>query len=164
MKKYGLKWKAYFANQTIYTDYGEYRGDARFGWDYKRTRDWPRGDRSPYRVTLTVFPKNPNISHDEFLKRWFGIQSPMSEIIQPRARYVRNEVIRSVHSSEPPDFDGFVVEAWPSDKHQNNLFLFFNANNPWDLCINVSAMLRSLLGFASFTQIQGGSYIEYQFE
>lgn len=154
----------YWVNQTVYTEYGEYSGEARSGWDYKRAKDWEKGQQSPYAVTVTSFPKKPGLTQQEFMRRWHEIQSPMSETIQPRARYVRNEVYRVVLPSEAPHFDAFVIESWPSHNYTSSPFLFFNACSSWDLIIKVTAMMRSVVSFSSIMKMQGGSYAEYQFE
>lgn len=85
----GFGCATYWVDYSVYTEYGEYGGPASSGWDVSRRRDWERGKKSPYNMVLTGFPLHTGISHDEFIRRWHGTQSPMSEIMQPRARCSR---------------------------------------------------------------------------
>ena len=56
----------------------------------------------------------------------FGHQSPMSEDMQPRARYVRNAVVRPM-TPGAPRYRAIVEESWPSVEHVTNLHTFFGA-------------------------------------
>jgi len=159
----GFGCAAYWVDYTVYTEYGEYGGPANTGWDVRRRRDWERGTRSPFQMVFTGFPAHTGISHDEFMRRWHGVQSPMSEIMQPRARYTRSAIVRAV-TPNAPDFAGFVVEAWPSASHQRNPFLFFDAAGPWELLVNIAVMVRSVIRFSHLSKIQGCSVAEYIFE
>ena len=79
----------------------------------RRRGTGPDGTRSPGIVTLTVFDKPAGIDDDTFYGHWYGHQSPMSEAMQPRARYVRNAVVRAV-TPGAPRYRAIVEEAWPS--------------------------------------------------
>ena len=86
--------EAYLVEESVYTDYGEYAGPANSGYNPKLKRRWRSGERSPFPVVLTMFPMREKFKKNKeaFKKRWFGVQSPMSEIMQPRIRYVRRYV------------------------------------------------------------------------
>ena len=77
------------------------------------------------------------------MRRWFGWQSPMSEWMQPRSRYVRN-VVEEVLTPGAQVFDGIVEEAWPSREHVVNKRLFYGAHNTVQLIMNMATMLRSV--------------------
>ena len=47
-------------------------------------------------------------------------------MLQPRTRYVRNEVRRAV-TPGAPEVHGIVEEGWPSAEHVADPMLFFNA-------------------------------------
>ena len=64
----------------------------------------------------------------------------MSAELQPRTRYVRNEVVRSL-SEGAPEVDGIVEEGWPSTAHVADPLLFFNATTPAELDANMSRMM-----------------------
>merc|ERR1712232_699191 len=129
--------------------------------DPKRRRDWPLGTRSPFEVAVTCFPRPERYqSRDEWVSLWWSTQSPMSEMIQPRSRYVRNAV-RTVVTSDAPPFAGIVVEVWPSVWHMTNPFLFFHARGPWELFVHICVMLRSVLNIMDFSHIQQATMSEY---
>ncbi|MFM7069776.1 MAG: hypothetical protein ACKOYM_10000, partial [Actinomycetes bacterium] len=57
--------------------------------------------------------RHPLLDERTFREFWYGHQSPMSEAVQPRLRYVRNTVAHPVTPGAPP-VDGIVVESWAS--------------------------------------------------
>ena len=82
-------------------------------------------------------------------------------MIQPRARYVRSLVKRK--SPGAPDYAGIVIESWPSKKHMDNPFYFFNASHPLQLIENIIVLLWSVTSFTSLFTFQGSSLSEYLF-
>jgi len=66
------------------------------------------GRRSPRRIP-----------EDEWLRRWHGRMSPVSESIQPRQRYTRRHV-RAVLTEGAPPFAGIVEEVFASPRHVRN--------------------------------------------
>jgi hypothetical protein len=80
--------------------------------------------------------------------------------MQPRARYIRNVVVRAVTPDAPP-FEGIVEEAWPSAKHITNPFLFYGASNILQLAGNMYRMFRSVSAFLNFTKIRTSTMSEY---
>jgi len=80
--------------------------------------------------------------------------------MQPRARYVRNAVVRALTQGAPTYF-GIVEEAWPSAEHMTNPFLFYGAHTRDALAQNLGAMLRSVTGFLSLPRIQNVTLSEY---
>ncbi len=130
----GVRRAGYLVTESLYCDYG--------GNPHARVRDWPDGVRSPGIVTLTVFDKPAGVDDDTFFGHWYGHQSPMSEAMQPRARYVRNAVVRAV-TPGAPRYRAIVEEAWPSVEHLTNLHTFFGASSNEELGENVRVMLDS---------------------
>ena len=130
----GVRRAAYLVTESMYRDYGENA--------HGRARDWPDGARSPGIVTLTVFDKPVGLDDETFYGHWYGHQSPMSEWMQPRARYVRNAVVRAL-TPGAPHYRAIVEEAWPSVEHLTNLHTFFGAATDEELGENVRVMLDS---------------------
>lgn len=155
----------YVVLRSVYTEYGEYDGFATSGWDFKQKRTWTKGERSPFIGAHSLFPKPEayrNISNEEWAKTiWWKQQSPMSEMIQPRARYVRNVVLRA--GDNAPEFDGIVIEMWPSKKHMDDPFLFFAASDWKELILNIAVMVRCVMRFTDVTVLQGTILSEYIF-
>lgn len=125
----------YQVDEWLYSDYGDNPHAGR--------RDWPDGARSPGILAVTLLYRPKGIPKDEWMRRWFGWQSPMSEWMQPRSRYVRNLVETSL-TPDAPGCEGIVEEGWPSGEHVTNKLLFFGARNHLQLLINMTIMLRSV--------------------
>jgi hypothetical protein len=124
----------YLVTESLYRDYG---GNRHAG-----PRDWPDGERSPGIITLTVFDKPAGTDDETFYGHWYGHQSPMSEEMQPRTRYVRNAVVRAV-TPGAPRYRAIVEESWPSVEHVTNLHTFFGATSNDELGENIRVMLDS---------------------
>jgi hypothetical protein len=124
----GVRRAGYLVTESLYRDYDE--------------RTWRDGERSPGIITLTVFDKPANVDDATFYGHWYGHQSPMSEAMQPRVRYVRNAVARSLTVGAPP-YRAIVEEAWPTVEHLTNLHTFFGATTNEELGENVRVMLDS---------------------
>jgi len=130
----GVRRAGYLVTESLYCDYG---GNA-----HAPARDWPDGARSPGIVTLTVFDKPVGVDNDAFYGHWYGHQSPMSEAMQPRARYVRNAVARAL-TPGAPRYRAIVEEAWPTVEHLTDLRTFFGAASDDELGENIQVMLDS---------------------
>jgi len=119
--------------ESLYSDYGTTR------WSSPRT--WPDGERSPGILTVATFEQLPGTDFEEWLAFWHGHQSPMSEAVQPRCRYVRNLVVRALEPGKPP-WRGIVEEAWPSAAHVTDPMLFYCAQgDPAVMRANITTML-----------------------
>ena len=62
------------------------------------------------REKLELLQQKRGTTYEEWMTFWHTRQSPMSEEIQPRARYVRNSVARAITPDAPP-YLGIVEEA-----------------------------------------------------
>ena len=153
LRSAGFRFAGYLVEESVYTEYGGNR--------HSGPRNWPDGQRSPGVMAITLMERPKRFAHDEWIKRWHGRQSPVSEAMQPRARYIRNVVIRSVTPDAPP-YEGIVEEAWPSARHVTNPFLFYGAGrNPLKLMWNMMVMLRSVMGFLDLRRIRTTMASEY---
>jgi hypothetical protein len=130
----GIRRAGYLVTESIYREYG--------GNEHAPPRDWPDGQRSPGVVTLTVFDKPAGVSDETFYGHWYGHQSPMSEWMQPRTRYVRNAVVRAL-TPGAPTYRAIVEEAWPSAEHVTDINAFFGATDPSELGERIRIMLDS---------------------
>jgi hypothetical protein len=149
----GYRFAGYLVDEVIYTEYGGNR--------HSGPRNWPDGQRSPGIVAVTLMERPKRLSREEWIKRWHGKQSPISEAMQPRSRYIRNAVVRPLTPDAPP-YEGIVEEAWPSVRHITNPFIFYGAGrNPLKLAWNMLVMLRSVTGFLDLTRIRTTNTSEY---
>jgi hypothetical protein len=130
----GVRRAGYLVTESLYRDYG--------GNEHAEPRDWPDGQRSPGIVMLTIFDKPPGMDDDTFYGHWYGHQSPMSEWMQPRCRYVRNAVVRPV-TAGAPRYKAIVAEAWPSAELLTDFAAFFGSTDGSDLGERIRIMLDS---------------------
>ena len=149
----GLPWAAYLVVESLYEDYGTTR--------HAPPRDWPDGTRSPGVLTVSLIHRPAGLDERTWIERWHGTQSPLSGALQPRCRYVRNEVVRSL-TPDAPDVDGIVEEAWPTAAHVADPMLFFNAGGDAAvLQANVAAMLESVAACLDLELLRNVTMSEY---
>jgi hypothetical protein len=142
----------YRVDETVYTDHGENRHGV--------PRSWPDGERSPGVVAVTLLEQPPGLAYPTWIARWHGRQSPLSELMQPRPRYVRN-VVRNALSADAPDYGGIVEETWPSRRHVEDPYLFYGAKTLPVLAENMGVMLASVTSFLELPRIQTIMTSEY---
>lgn len=148
----GFKVGRYEVDESVYKDYGD---NAHF-----RKRDWKDGERTPSVVmAITLLTRPKKFTHAEWIRRWHGKMSPGSEVIQPRARYVRNVVLSA--GDDSPAFDGIVEEGWPSAEHIRDPYKFYLARNPFQLVWHMIKMLRLITQFHQLHKIRTVTMSEY---
>jgi hypothetical protein len=148
----GLRSAGYLVVESVYDDYGT---TAHAG-----PRDWDDGVRSPGVLTVALIHRPLGLGYPEWIRRWHGTQSPVSGELQPRTRYVRNEVVRPV-TDNAPDIDGIVEEGWPSAGHVADPMLFFQAATPEELNANVSRMIESVTACLDLDRLRSSTMSEY---
>jgi hypothetical protein len=148
----GLRSAGYLVVESIYDDYGT--------TEHASPRDWDDGMRSPGVLTVALIHRPSGLGYAEWIRRWHGTQSPVSGELQPRTRYVRNEVVRPL-SDGAPDIDGIVEEAWPSTAHVADPMLFFNAASSEELNANVSRMVESVTACLDLARLRSSTMSEY---
>ncbi len=152
LRQAGFELAGYRVDEWLYSDYGDNPHAA--------PRDWADGERSPGILAVTLLRKPKRVPKHKWMQRWFGHQSPMSEWMQPRTRYVRHVVEDSITSGAEP-LDGIVEEDWPSGEHVTNGLLFYGAKNRWQLIVNMVIMLRSVTGILNLWNITTVMMSEY---
>ena len=147
-----LRTAGYLVVESLYDDYGT--------TPHAPVRDWDDGERSPGVLTVALIHRPAGLAYDEWITLWHGTQSPVSGELQPRTRYVRNEVVRAV-TKGAPDIDGIVDEGWPSPEHVADPMLFFNATSPEELDTNVSRMIASVEACLDLARLRSSTMSEY---
>ncbi len=142
----GIRNDAYLVTESVWSEFGQRRGEP---------RDWPDGERSPGLVTVALVHRNPLLDPRTFRELWYGHQSPMSERVQPRLRYVRNTVVHPVTPGAPP-LDGVVVESWPSEEIVSDIEAFHLG----DLG-NLTVMLDSVQTVFDMSRLRSLAMSEY---
>jgi hypothetical protein len=149
----GLPTSSYLVTESLYDDYGT--------TPHAGPRTWPDGVRSPGVLTVACIHRPEGLGYDEWIARWHGIQSPESGRLQPRTRYVRNEVVRAV-SGGAPEVHGIVEEGWPSAAHVADPMLFFNADGDPQRCRdNIAAMLANVESCLDLARLRSTTMSEY---
>ncbi len=148
----GLRWACYLVVESLYEDYGT--------TPHAPPRDWPDGVRSPGVLTVSLIHRPAGLDYRTWIDRWHGTQSPLSARLQPRCRYVRNEVVRAL-SPGAPEIGGIVEEAWPAAAHVADPMLFFSAADDAELQSNVTAMLQSVSACLDLERIRNVTMSEY---
>jgi hypothetical protein len=143
----------YSVVESLYRDYGGNRWSA--------PRDWPDGQRSPGVLTVALLQQHPQQTFDEWMTRWHTRISPITEAIQPRARYVRNAVFRAVTDDAPP-VRGIVEEAWPSLEHVTDPMLFYCADGDPELMdAHISQMIDEINAFVDLSSLRSVTMSEW---
>jgi len=148
----GFEIAGYRVREHVYTDYG--------GNEHGARRDWPDGERSPYVISVTPLERPKRIPRDRWMRHWFNRQGPMSEKMQPRARYVRN-VVDEVLTPGAFPYEGIVEESWPSPEHMTNAYVFYGARNRFELVKNMAIMMQSVAAFLPIWKITSVPMSEY---
>jgi len=148
----GLTTAGYLVLESLYEDYGT--------TVHGPPRDWPDAERSPGVLTVALIHRPPGLDYREWIDRWHGTQSPLSAELQPRTRYVRNEVVRSL-TPGTPEINGIVEEAWPSAHHVEDPLLFYNAADADELATNIGRMLESVNACLDLSRLRSSTMSEY---
>ena len=142
----GVRVDGYLVTESVWSEFGQRRGTA---------RDWPDGERSPGLVTLALVHRNPALDERTFRELWYLHQSPMSEAVQPRLRYVRHRVVHPVTPGAEP-LDGIVVETWPSEEIVDDVVAFHDGDPG-----NLSVMLDSVQAAFDLPRLRSIAMSEY---
>lgn len=144
----GERRDGYLVTESVYSEFGQRRGSP---------RDWPAGERSPGVTTVALVHRNPLLDPRTFRELWYGHQSPMSERLQPRLRYVRNTVVHPVTAGAAP-LDGIVVESWESEEVVADIEAFHNGDLE-----NLTVMLDSVQTVFDMPRLRSIAMSEYLF-
>jgi len=142
----------YLVVESLYDDYGT--------TPHAPPRDWPDGERSPGVLTVALIHRPEGLGYPEWIRRWHGTQSPVSAELQPRTRYVRNEVVRPL-TDGAPEIHGIVEEGWPSIGHVADPMLFFNATTNEELGVHVGRMVDSVNACLDLARLRSTTMSEY---
>jgi hypothetical protein len=143
----------YSVVESLYRDYG--------GNQWSPPRSWPDGERSPGVLTVALLQQHPEQTFEEWMTRWHTRISPVTEAIQPRARYVRNAVFRPITPGAPP-VAGIVEEAWPSLSHVTDPMLFYCAEgDPERMNAHVTQMIEEINAFVDLSTLRSVTMSEW---
>lgn len=144
---------AYLVVESLVDDYGT--------TPHAEPRDWPDGERSPGVLTVAIIHRPESLTEASWLHNWHEVQSPLSAELQPRTRYVRNQVVRAL-SLDAPDLGGIVEEAWPSAAHVADPMLFFNAGgDPAVMNAHLEEMMGSVVACLDLDRLRSTTMSEY---
>lgn len=89
-------------------------------------RDWPDGQRSPGVTLVTMLVRNPALGHEQFMREWHEVHTPLSLEVHPLWSYVRN-VVDEVLTPGAPRWPGIVTESFRTLAHVTDPALFYGA-------------------------------------
>lgn len=149
----GLPVSAHLVVESVVDDYGT---TAHAG-----PRTWPDGEASPGVLTVACIHRPAGLAYDDWIAAWHGVQSPASGRLQPRTRYVRNEVVRAL-TADAPEVHGVVEEGWPSAAHVADPMLFFNADgDPDRMRAHVDEMLANVAACLDLARLRSTTMTEH---
>jgi hypothetical protein len=149
----GLPWSAYLVTESLYDDYGT--------TPHAGPRTWPDGERSPGVLTVARIHRPAGLAEADWIESWHGVQSPASARLQPRTRYVRNQVVRAL-TPDAPEADGIVEEARPSAEHVADPMLFFNADGDPQRCRDhIAEMLANVEACLDLARLRSTTMSEH---
>lgn len=149
----GLRHAGYLVSGALYTDYGDN--------EWAAPRNWAAGEPSPSVLTVCLIHRPAGADPTAWFEHWHGVQSPVSAAIQPRARYVRNEVVRPL-TDGAPEVHGIVEEAWPTATHITDPMLFFLGEGDVDrMNANIATMIDSVGAFLDLDRLRNVTMSEY---
>ena len=153
LRAHATRIAGYEAVESMYRDYG--------GNQWSGPRDWPDGTRSPGILTVSLIEQKRGMDFDDWITFWHTKQSPMSEAIQPRARYVRNAVFRAITPDAPP-YRAIVEEAWPTVEDLTDPMRFYCADgDEQTLHRNLSTMLEHVTAFIDLDRMRNLTMSEW---
>jgi hypothetical protein len=135
----GFEVHGWRVEESVPVDYGDNR--------HAEPRDWPDGQRSPGLVAVTFLQRPASLDREEWIRRWHGRMSSVSEEIQPRTRYVRNVVEQALTEGAPP-YEGIVEECWADAETLANPRLFYGADSGAQVVRNMMRILGAVWHFA----------------
>ena len=149
----GLTTDSYLVVESLVDDYGT--------TPHAGARTWPDGERSPGLLTVAVIHRPESLGEAAWIHNWHEVQSPVSGQLQPRTRYVRNQVVRAL-SPEAPDIGGIVEEGWPSARHVADPMLFFDAGgDPAVMNANIETMMGNVIACLDLDRLRSTTMSEY---
>jgi hypothetical protein len=153
LREHTTRIAGYQAVESLYRDYG--------GNQWSKARDWPDGTRSPGVLTVSLIEPKRGMDFEDWITFWHTKQSPMSEAIQPRARYVRNAMFRSITAGAPP-YRAIVEEAWPTVEDLTDPMRFYCGDgDPERLQRNITTMLEHVGTFIDFDTFRNYTMSEW---
>jgi hypothetical protein len=148
LRELGERVDGYLVTEAVYSEFGQRAGSP---------RDWADGERSPGVVSLALVHRHPLLDERTFREFWYGHQSPMSDRMQPRLRYVRNSVVHPVTDGAPP-VDGIVVESWESEELVEDIVAFHRGDIE-----NLTVMMDSVGTVFDMSRLRSIAMSEYLF-
>ena len=153
MERHATRIVGYQAVESMYREYG--------GNEWSAPRDWPDGERSPGILTVSLIEQKRGMDFEEWITFWHTKQSPMSEAIQPRSRYVRNAIFRPITAGAPP-YKAIVEEAWPTTEHVTDPMKFYCGNGSAEtMNANIATMMEHVATFIDFDSFRNLTLSEW---
>lgn len=123
--------------------------------EYPR-QEWARGEASPGVAIFTTFAKPESLDFETFYARWHGSHGPLTLLLHPLTRYVRNAVVRGI-TAGAPTLHAIVSESVASCAVVADPDQFYSGPE------NRKKIVKDLLSFADMTTMSSIPMREYLF-
>lgn len=120
----------------------------------------PRGERTPGFSQVTCVRKRADISHEEYLRIWYGEHRACANETQSTFGYVRNEIVRPL-TPNAPGWTAIVEENFPIAALTDPAAFYDAAGNPEKLKANQTRMMETCQKFLDLSAIEAHHCSEY---
>ncbi len=127
------------------------------------TQTAPLGQRTPGFNGVTCIVKLDELSHEEFIERWYRDQRDMAIEVQSTFGYVRNEIVRPL-TEDAPVFSAIVEENFPADAMTDPRAFYAYATTDEELNARRKTMVDTVRSFLDLSKLESHPMSEYVFE
>ncbi|UCE86281.1 MAG: EthD domain-containing protein [Deltaproteobacteria bacterium] len=112
------------------------------------TRDWRDGETTPGVRQVTLLRRRPDLSRDEFLRRWHEVHTPLALEVHPLWAYNRN-VVESALTPDAPAYDGIVELVFRDARDLLEPMRFFGGKPE-----NIQRIVEDVKGWLDFEAVE----------
>ena len=123
----------------------------------------PLGERTPGFNGVTCIVKRGDLSHAEFIERWYRDQRDMAIEVQSTFMYVRNEIVRPL-TEGAPEWTAIVEEGFPEGAMTDPRVFYAHATSDEELRARQKTMVETVQSFLDLSKLESHPMSEYVFE
>jgi hypothetical protein len=123
----------------------------------------PLGQRTPGFSTVTCIEPRPDLTHAQFIEKWWYVQRDVAIETQSTFSYVRNEVVRAL-SPEAPPWAAVVEEGFPIDALTDPMAFYDARGDKQRFQANLERMIEAVSSFLALDKVESHPMSEFVFE
>ena len=112
------------------------------------TRSWRDGEPTPGAKQVTLLRRKPDLSQDEFLRRWHDVHTPLALEVHPLWAYNRN-VVKLALTPQAPAYDGIVELIFREVRDLVEPMRFFGGKPE-----NIQRIVEDVKGWLDFEAVE----------